>query len=414
MKTLLVIAGGTGGHIFPGLAVAQVLRDRGWRVVWMGNRGGMEAELVPRHGYDMEYIRFSALRGKGLLRKLLLPVNLLRGFWQALRALRRVRPDVVLGMGGYVTFPGGMMAALLGRPLVLHEQNAVAGLANRILSGVADRVLSGFPGVLKKAEWVGNPVRADIAALPAPAGRYASRQGSLQLLVVGGSLGAAVLNQVLPQALARIDAARRPRVIHQAGARQIDALREGYAAAGVDADILPFIDDMAACYGRADLVICRAGALTVAELAAAGVASVLVPLPHAVDDHQSVNARFLADGGAAVLLPQAQLDADSLAKLLMDFDREQLLGMAEKARALARPAATATVADVCEALAARRNKKDGDASYLLTPGELGADALARQLREAGRCRWSGAADEMGALSAAATARRFGDVARENE
>lgn len=354
MKTLLVMAGGTGGHIFPGLAVAQVLRERGWRVVWMGNPNGMEADLVPRHGFEMAWMRFSALRGKGVVRKLLLPLNLLRGFWQALCALRRIRPDVVLGMGGYVTFPGGMMAVLLGRPLALHEQNAVAGLANRILSGVADRVLSGFPEVLKKAEWIGNPVRSEIAGLPSPAQRFAGREGPLRLLVIGGSLGAAALNQVVPQALAKMDSARRPRVAHQAGAKQIEGLREAYAAAGVEGELLPFIDDMHVRYGEADLVICRAGALTVAELAAAGVASVLVPFPYAVDDHQTVNARFLADHGAAKLVPQTQLEAGTLADFLMNIDRQQLLEMAEKARELARPRAAEAVAEVCEALALRK------------------------------------------------------------
>lgn len=353
MKTLLVMAGGTGGHIFPGLAVAEVLRERGWRVVWMGNPGSMEAQLVPPHGIEMAWVRFSALRGKGLMRKLLLPLNLLRGFWQALSALRRIRPDVVIGMGGYVTFPGGMMAALLGRPLVLHEQNSIAGLANRVLAGVADKVLSGFPSVLKKAEWVGNPVRADIARIVPPAQRFAGRSGPLRILVVGGSLGAAALNDVVPQALARIETAVRPVVTHQAGVRQIDALRQAYSEAGVDGELLPFIDDMHVLYAEADLVICRAGALTVAELAAAGVPSVLVPFPHAVDDHQTGNARFLADAGGAYLIPQTQLDAESLAQLLRGLDRGHLLDMASKAHAQAKPQAAQAVAAVCEALAQR-------------------------------------------------------------
>ncbi|MGL1832404.1 undecaprenyldiphospho-muramoylpentapeptide beta-N-acetylglucosaminyltransferase [Rhodocyclaceae bacterium SMB388] len=351
MKTLLVMAGGTGGHIFPGIAVAEALRTRGWRIVWMGNPDGMEARLVPERGYDMAWIRFSALRGKGLLRKLLLPFNLLRGFWQALGALRRVRPDAVLGMGGYVTFPGGMMAALLGRPLVLHEQNSVAGLANRVLSTVADKVMTGFPDVLRNGEWVGNPVRSDIAAVPPPEQRFDGRSGPLNLLVVGGSLGAAALNDVVPRALARIPEAVRPRVIHQAGAKQIDALHASYAAAGVAGDLLPFIDDMAARYAQADLVICRAGALTVAELAAVGVASMLVPFPHAVDDHQTGNARFLADRGAAILVPQTGLDAARLADLIMGLDRAQLLEMARNARAAARADAAERVAQMCEALA---------------------------------------------------------------
>ena len=356
MKTLLVMAGGTGGHIFPGIAVAEVLRARGWRIVWMGNPDGMEARIVPERGYEAAWVRFTALRGKGIVRKLMLPLNLLRGFWQALREIGRIRPDVVLGMGGYVTFPGGMMAALTGRPLVLHEQNSVAGLANRVLAGVADRVLAGFPNVLKKAAWVGNPVRADIAAVAAPAERFAGRSGALRVLVVGGSLGAAVLNETVPQALARMKPAERPLVTHQAGMRQIDALRAAYAAAGVEGELLPFIDDMAAKYAEADLVICRGGALTVAELAAAGAASLLVPFPHAVDDHQTGNARFLADQGAAYLLPQTELNVERLAGILASLDRTRLLDMAMKARALAKPHAAEAVAKVCEDLAAGRKQ----------------------------------------------------------
>jgi UDP-N-acetylglucosamine--N-acetylmuramyl-(pentapeptide) pyrophosphoryl-undecaprenol N-acetylglucosamine transferase len=345
------MAGGTGGHIFPGIAVAEALRAKGWRIVWMGNPDGMEARLIPTRGYETAWVRFTALRGKGLLRKVMLPMNLLAGFWQALRQLRRVRPDVVLGMGGYISFPGGMMAALTGRPLVLHEQNSVAGLANRVLAGVADSVLSGFPQVLKNARWVGNPVREEIAATAPPAQRFAGRSGPLRLLVVGGSLGASVLNLTVPQALARIPAGQRPLVTHQAGEKQIDALRAAYRDAGVDGELLPFIDDMAARYAAADLVICRAGALTVAELAAVGVASVLVPFPHAVDDHQTGNARFLSEHGAAILLPQHELSADALAGLLAGLNRARLLEMACKARELAKPQAAFEVAAECERLA---------------------------------------------------------------
>ena len=351
MKTLMVMAGGTGGHIYPGLAVADFLRDAGWRIVWLGNPDGMEAGLVPSRGYEVAWGRFAALRGKGLLTKLLLPINLLRGFWQALRALSRVKPDVVLGMGGYITFPGGMMAALTGRPLVLHEQNSVAGLANKVLAGVADRVMTGFPNVFGKGTWAGNPVRADIALLPAPAARFAGRQGPLRVLVVGGSLGATALNEIVPQALALIDPANRPAVTHQSGSKQIHALRAHYAKAGVAAELLPFIDDMAARYADADLVICRAGALTVAELAAAGVGSVLIPFPFAVDDHQTRNAQFLADAGAAVLVPQRELTPASLAALMRSMTRERLLEMAQKARGLAKPDATRVVAEACAALA---------------------------------------------------------------
>ncbi|MBM3391697.1 MAG: undecaprenyldiphospho-muramoylpentapeptide beta-N-acetylglucosaminyltransferase [Betaproteobacteria bacterium] len=351
MKTILVMAGGTGGHVFPGLAVADFLHARGWRIVWMGNPEGMEAKLVPARGYEMAWVRFAALRGKGFLRALLLPVNLLRAFRQALCELSRVKPNVVLGMGGYVTFPGGMMAALTGRPLVVHEQNSVAGLANRVLAGVADRILTGFPGVVRKGEWTGNPVRAEIAGLPAPAQRYAARSGRLDVLVVGGSLGAQALNDAVPRALTLIPEAERPRVTHQSGAKQIDALRAAYAVAGVEAELLPFIDDMAARYAAADLVVCRAGALTVAELAAAGVASVLVPFPHAVDDHQTGNARFLSDAGAAILLPQSELAPERLAALLREQTRAKLAAMAQKARALAKPEATRYVAEICMEIA---------------------------------------------------------------
>lgn len=351
MKTLMVMAGGTGGHIFPGIAVAEVLRAKGWHVVWMGNPDGMEARIVAGRGYDTAWVRFGALRGKGLVRKLLLPVNLLSGFWQALRELRRARPDVVLGMGGYITFPGGMMAALLGRPLVLHEQNSVAGLANRVLARVADRVLTGFPDVLNNGGWVGNPVRSEIAGVAPPAERFAGREGPLRILVVGGSLGAAALNEAVPAALGRMPADQRPLVVHQAGEKQIDGLRTAYARARVKGDLRPFIDDMASAYAEADLVICRAGALTVAELAAVGVASLLVPFPHAVDDHQTGNARFLAERGGAYLLPQTELNAERLAGILASIDRPRLLQMAEHARALARPLAAAEVARVCEELA---------------------------------------------------------------
>ena len=351
MKTLMVMAGGTGGHIFPGIAVAEELRARGWRVVWMGNPDGMEARIVPARGYDMAWVRFGALRGKGLVRKVMLPVNLVYGFWQALRALRRVRPDVVLGMGGYITFPGGMMAALLGRPLVLHEQNSLAGLANRVLASVADAVLTGFPDVLTKGRWVGNPVRAEIAAVAPPAERFAGRDGRLRILVVGGSLGAAALNEAVPAALGRLPVEQRPLVLHQAGEMQIEGLRTAYARARVEGDLRPFIEDMAGAYAEADLVICRAGALTVAELAVVGAASLLVPFPHAVDDHQTGNARFLAEQGGAYLLPQTELNAERLAGILASIDRPRLLQMAEHARALARPRAAAEVARVCEELA---------------------------------------------------------------
>ncbi|MDP5237944.1 undecaprenyldiphospho-muramoylpentapeptide beta-N-acetylglucosaminyltransferase [Uliginosibacterium sp. 31-16] len=350
MPKLLVMAGGTGGHIYPGVAVAEALRKRGWQIAWMGNADRMEAKIVPPLGYELAWIRFGALRGKGLAQKFLLPLNLLRGFWQALRAIRRVQPDVVLGMGGYVTFPGGMMAALLGKPLVIHEQNSVAGLANKVLAGVTRHVVSGFPDVIKGGVWLGNPVRADIAALPEPEERFAGRSGPLRVLVVGGSLGAQALNDTVPQALALMPAENRPVVTHQSGANQLDSLRQAYAGAGVEGELLPFIEDMAARYAAADVVICRSGALTVAELAAVGVASVLIPLPHAVDDHQTGNARFLSGQGAAELIPQSELSPQRLADWLERVDRAQLLRMAQAARSVARPKAADEVADLCVSL----------------------------------------------------------------
>lgn len=347
----MIMAGGTGGHVFPALAVADHLRALGWRVVWLGARTGMEATLVPKHGYEMAWVRFSGLRGKGLAAKLLLPLNLLVAFWQALRALRTQRPDVVLGMGGYIAFPGGMMAALLGRPLAIHEQNSVAGLANRVLAGVADHVLVAFPDALRNATFVGNPVREAIARIAPPAERFAGRNGPLRILVVGGSLGAAALNDIVPKALAQLPADVRPIVTHQSGAKHVDELRANYARAGVEANAVAFIDDMARAYADADLVICRAGATTVAELAAAGVAAILVPFPFAVDDHQTTNARYLADAGAGVLVQQRDLAPDALAGMLREFSRERLLAMATKARALGKPDATRAVADVCMELA---------------------------------------------------------------
>ncbi len=351
-KTLLVMAGGTGGHVFPGLAVADLLRDRGWNVVWMGNPDGMEAKLVPSRGYKMAWVRFGALRGKGLLRKLALPFALLSGFWQALREIRRVRPDVVLGMGGYISFPGGMMAVLLGRPLVVHEQNSVAGLSNRVLARVATRVVCGFPNALPKSAWLGNPVRPEIARLPEPAERLAGRDEAglpLRLLVLGGSLGAAAINEMVPRGLGLLPEDERPQVVHQAGGKHLEKLKENYAAAGVRTNCVAFIDDMAGAYEWADLVLCRAGALTVAELAAAGVASILVPFPHAVDDHQTSNARFLSSAGGAILLPQNEMTPESVS-LMRNYARGQLLQMAERARALAKPEAADAVARVCEEL----------------------------------------------------------------
>ena len=348
-KTLLVMAGGTGGHVFPGLAVADLLSSRNWKVVWMGAPGSMEAKLVPGRGYEMAWVRFAALRGKGLLRKLLLPFHLLCACWQAQRELRRVQPDVVLGMGGYISFPGGLMAVLLRYPLVIHEQNSVAGLANRVLAKFADRVACGFPDVLPKGVWVGNPLRPEMNRVPAPAVRLAGRQPPLHLLVLGGSLGAAALNEMVPKGLALIAAAARPEVVHQAGEKHLAQLQENYREAGVQAHCAAFIDDMAAAYQWADLVLCRAGALTVAELAATGVASVLVPFPYAVDDHQTANARFLSRAGGATLLPQSELTPEAIG-VLGNYSHAQLAQMAAQAHQLAKPEAAADVARMCEEL----------------------------------------------------------------
>ena len=352
-NTILIMAGGTGGHIFPGLAVAAEMRAAGWNVVWMGGRGGMEERLVPKHGYAAAWIRAKAARGKGLVQKLLLPTNLLYSFWESARHIRRIQPDVVLGLGGYVAFPGGMMASLLNKPLALHESNAIPGLANKVLSAISDKVMEGFPGTLNSAEWTGNPVRADIASLDLPEKRFQDRSGPLRILAVGGSLGAQALNDVLPKAIARLGEMRgsTPRVVHQAGEKHLETLRANYAAAGVHGELVAFIDDMAARYAEADLVVCRAGAVTVSELAAGGLASVLVPFPHAVDDHQSANARFLSDRGAAILIQQRDLTPQRLADLIVSLDRPKLLDMARKARSLGKPDAARIVAQRCMQLA---------------------------------------------------------------
>ena len=353
-RTIMIMAGGTGGHIFPALSVAEHLRAQGWAIVWLGSKGGMETTLVAPRGYTMAWISMSGVRGKGPLRMAVLPLQLLISFWQSARAIFAHRPDVVLGMGGYVSFPGGMMASLLNRPLAVHEQNSIAGLANRVLARVADRVLAGFPdafGALPAVIWTGNPVRGDIALLAAPEQRYRARSGRLRLTVIGGSLGAQALNETVPQALGLLPEAGRPLVTHQAGARHLVQVEANYQREGVAATLVPFIADMAAQYAQSDLIICRAGASTVAELAAAGIASVLVPFPHAVDDHQTRNARFLAERGAAVLVPQRELTPQKLADLLRSFTREALLEMARKARAASRPEATRAVAEACMELA---------------------------------------------------------------
>ncbi len=355
-RVLMIMAGGTGGHIYPGLAVAAAMSALGWRVIWLGTRHGMETRIVPQHGYEMAWLTMGGVRGNGSLRKLLLPAMLMTACVQALSALLRYRPDVVLGMGGYPSFPGGLMAGLLRKPLVIHEQNAIAGLSNRILACLADRVAVGFPAAFTHAEdkpipcgkvqtlWTGNPVRAEISAAQSD---KTKRSGPLRILVVGGSLGAAALNRAVPQALSLIDEAGRPEIVHQAGEKHLAELRDLYAQLEIKADVRPFIEDMAAVYEWCDIAITRAGALTIAELAAAGVPALLVPYPHAVDDHQSRNAQFLVESGAAKLMAQSELNAERLALVLRQLDRTQLSNMAERAKAAAKPDATAAAVRIC-------------------------------------------------------------------
>lgn len=354
-RVALVMAGGTGGHIFPGLALAEALRDKGWRVHWLGGKGSagspsMESQLVPPRGFAFETIDFSGVRGKGILTIAILPLRLLKAFWQSLRVLRRVNPEVVIGLGGYIAFPAGMMAVLLGKPLVLHEQNSVAGMVNRILALVADRVFTAFPNVIKNAQWIGNPLRTGFTQQTGPEERFAGRTGPLHLLVVGGSLGAKALNTIVPQALALIPTVQRPIVTHQSGARQIDELRANYSAAGVAATLTPFIDDTATAFADADLVICRAGASTVTEIAAVGAAALFVPFPSAVDDHQTSNAQFLVEQGAGWQIAQSELTPQVLADMLQKTERLALIDIGLKAKTMQKTEATARMVAACEEL----------------------------------------------------------------
>lgn len=345
MSRVIIMAGGTGGHVYPALAVAQELRTRGHDVVWMGTPGSFEARVVPQHGIPMEFVRVSGLRGKGLLKLFLAPLLIARALLDAWAVLRKQKPDAALGMGGFAAGPGGVVAALWGVPLVIHEQNAAPGLTNRWLARIAQRVLEAFPGTFPRAETVGNPVRAAIQALPPPAQRFSGRNGPLRLLVIGGSQGARALNERVPQALALLVAAERPEVRHQAG-RTLDVAREAYTRSKVPASVEQFIEDMAAAYAWADLVICRAGASTVAELAAAGCASVLVPFPSAVDDHQTANAQHLVRAGAAVLIQERDLAPEKLAATLRELaGRARLQTMASAARSAAWVGAEKKIAD---------------------------------------------------------------------
>lgn len=354
---LMVMAGGTGGHVMPGLAVAERLRAQGWRVVWLGNPSGMEAVLTERAGIPMRPLVFSGLRGKGIAALCWLPWRLIRAFAQAITALRAEKPQVVLGMGGYVAFPGGMMASLLGKPLLIHEQNSVAGLTNRVLARLADQVFEAFPGSFGASQadrvmWVGNPVREAILRLAPPAERYRNRQGPLRLLVLGGSLGAQAINDLVPKALALISRANRPRILHQAGEMHVDALQKAYQQADVIAEVQAFIGDMASAYAQADLVIARAGAMTVSEVAAAGVAALFIPFPHAVDDHQTGNAQFLVQAQAAWCFQQDRLSPEQLADLLQALDRQRLMQMAQAAQQAAKTEALDVLVEACTKLIA--------------------------------------------------------------
>ncbi len=354
---VLIMAGGTGGHVFPALAVAKVLRERGVAVVWLGVPGSMESRLVPANGFPIEWVRIGGIRGKGLKQKLLAPLRILKALAQSIRVLRRVRPRSVLGAGGYVSGPGGIAAWLLRIPLLIHEQNAIAGMTNRWLARLAGQVLEAFPGSFGPtvaAQTIGNPVRADIAALPAPALRFAERGAASRLLVLGGSQGAQRLNAVVPQALARVAPENRPWIRHQTGERGVEAARSAYAEARVEAEVLPFIDDMAAAYAWADLAVCRAGAMTVAELQAAGVGAIFVPFPMATDDHQTKNAEVMVRSGAAQLIQERDLTPERLGAAISALvsDRARLLNMAEAARSTRVIDAAARLADLCMAAGA--------------------------------------------------------------
>jgi UDP-N-acetylglucosamine--N-acetylmuramyl-(pentapeptide) pyrophosphoryl-undecaprenol N-acetylglucosamine transferase len=350
-RTIMIMAGGTGGHVIPGLAVATEMQLRSWNVVWLGHPNGMEAGLTSKNNIPMKPVIFSGFRGKGILAQALMPLNILRAFWQSIQALRAVKPHVVLGMGGYIALPGGLMASLLGKPLVVHEQNSVAGLTNKILASLADRCLNAFPSSLKNAAWVGNPIRANLMDVSEPQLRYSERQGPLRISVVGGSLGASALNDLVPKALALVPKALRPEVTHQSGKGNLAKVLQAYADAGVEAYCVEFIDDMRSVYAQSDLLICRSGAMTVCEIAAVGVASLLVPFPAAVDDHQTTNAKFLVDAAAGLLMQQRDLTPDRLADAISKLSRQSLMTMAINAKQLAKPEATRAVADVCEAVA---------------------------------------------------------------
>ncbi len=349
---VLIMAGGTGGHIFPALAVANTIQKDGVPIVWLGTEKGLESKIIPQQGIDIEYIKIGGLRGKGALSLLLAPFKIIYALLQAVIVIRRVKPRSVLGMGGYVTGPGGVAAWLLGIPLYIHEQNAVAGLTNKILARIAKKVFEAFPGSFyqqQKITCTGNPVRKEFFAVKQVEDRLAGREGQPNILILGGSLGAKVLNEVVPESIAKMAEETRPNIRHQAGEKTISLAQQQYEAVGVKADVVTFIDDMAQAFEWADMIICRAGALTISEIAVVGVPAILVPFPHAVDDHQTQNARYLSAAGAAVLIPQDRLNADSLYKELVKLmqDKKLRIKMAKKAKELARESAAEIVAEQC-------------------------------------------------------------------
>ncbi len=348
-KRILIMAGGTGGHVFPALALAKELRRRNCEVQWLGTDKGIEARLVPAAGIHLNTIAVSGVRGKGWSKLLQAPLHVSKAVVEARSLLRQFKPDVVVGLGGYAAGPGGVAARLAQIPLIIHEQNARPGTTNKLLARIAQRVLSGFPRVFPGAEHIGNPVREEFFALEAPSQRFAERSGPLRLLVLGGSLGAQALNELVPRALANIPPAERPTVRHQTGERHLDAARAAYASSSVSATIEAFIGDVAEALAWADLVVCRSGALTVAELCAVGCASILVPFPFAIDDHQTANAQWLVENGAALIYQQKDLDAHRLTQLLNSFalDRPKLQLMAAKAHGLAKQDAALRFADIC-------------------------------------------------------------------